>query len=348
MFRLILAAALVAASHAPAAWGSGACFAPASRSGGFAAPQFQPQFQPPAHLPVVSYPAAPALPPAVVAAPVLDDAAVEAAVKRHLGAAVVTAVERRFAIEAEKARLAAKGGCCVGSCRCDRCPDAGGCPCRDGAGRCGDGCSCVVAPKGELPPLFGLDRQRIAEPQTPEILHVGKDGVRRISKPESFRLLEQGLPDDAGKRRLTLIGSEADCKRVADDLAGHPALARYRNDFTVQSYRPDHWDVKDKGFKVGGTPTVYVQAPDGLVLHRQDSYAGGPEALAKALMRTAPDYDPAKDPDLTKPPVKPDDKKPAPDDKKPSNPDGKPKTPQALYWVLGALLAALVLTRKAN
>jgi len=66
----------------------------------------------------------------------------------------------------------------------------------------------------------------------------------------------------------------------------------------MQSYLPDHWAVARSGFKVDGQPTIYLQAPDGTVLHRQDDYHDGPEALAQALRRTDPHYDPRKDPDL--------------------------------------------------
>ena len=54
------------------------------------------------------------------------------------------------------------------------------------------------------------------------------------------------------------------------------------------------------GFVTTGKPTIYVQAPDGKVLHRQDDYQGGAPELAEAIRRIDPNYDPKKDFDLRK------------------------------------------------
>jgi len=119
-----------------------------------------------------------------------------------------------------------------------------------------------------------------------------------ISKTEAVRLLQTGLADDSDKLRLTIIGSEADRKRVLDDLKG--PLADIAAQCLVQDYPPDHWAVAKAGFYTSGQPTIYVQAPDGTVLHRQDDYADGAEGLRQAferIRRPDPHYDPRRDPD---------------------------------------------------
>ncbi|GIW83079.1 MAG: hypothetical protein KatS3mg105_4886 [Gemmatales bacterium] len=73
--------------------------------------------------------------------------------------------------------------------------------------------------------------------------------------------------------------------------------------FIVQSYRPENWALRP-GFVTSGRPTIYVQSPDGEVLHRQDDYEGGIGALSVALERACqlrrrnPLYRPQLDPDL--------------------------------------------------
>jgi hypothetical protein len=109
------------------------------------------------------------------------------------------------------------------------------------------------------------------------------------------------LPDDAKRNRLVIIGSEQEQKKVLDDLNQHSLLAPLALDLVVRNYTPDHWHVAKAGFVTNGHPTIYLQAPDGKVLHRSNGYPG-PEKLAEAIRRAKPNYDPAKDPDLTKTP----------------------------------------------
>jgi hypothetical protein len=124
---------------------------------------------------------------------------------------------------------------------------------------------------------------------------------REISREEAAEAVEnKQLPDDAAKLRLTVIGQEADRKRVLADLDSSPELAAYKGRLVVQAYPPDHWAIKDAGFAAGGSPTVYLQRPDGKVLHRQDAYPSA-EKLALALRKAEPTYDPKKDPDLSRP-----------------------------------------------
>lgn len=138
---------------------------------------------------------------------------------------------------------------------------------------------------------FGLVRDKLTGGE--RYLHKGKE----ISRQQVRRMLSATVPDDAGRLRLTVIGSEAQRRQVVDDLAKSPALAEWRGALAVQAYPPEHWAVAQAGFVTTGMPTIYLQAPDGVVLHRQDDYQGGAEALAVALRKADPNYRPERDRD---------------------------------------------------
>src|SRR5205823_4837668 len=110
------------------------------------------------------------------------------------------------------------------------------------------------------------------------------------------------LTDDSQLLRLTVIGPASDRQTVIDDVEHHPSLASVHDRLRVQAYDPDHWAVAGAGFVRSGRPTIYLQAPDGKVLHRQDEYRG-PDQLAEAIRRADPDYHPERDPDLNASPV---------------------------------------------
>lgn len=175
---------------------------------------------------------------------------------------------------------AKREGCCSApKCNCYPCrctPDS----------KCDPACPCgkVGVTNG---PLFGVDPSKI--PQGPTYTVNGKP----CSRKEAFHAVtNKNLPDDAHKIRITVIGSNHDS--VCKDI-----LSKYGDRFVVQGYTSDHWAVKECGFRAGGNPTVYVQRPDGKVLHRQDDVAN----LDKALRRVDPSYKPESDPDLRKDPV---------------------------------------------
>jgi hypothetical protein len=194
---------------------------------------------------------------------------------------------------------------CCPACPCaDACLCAGGRPCRDG-------CTCVVA--AGVTENYGID----------------VESWRREPRPHYGA---RGVPDDADKVRLTVIGADSDRRTVAADLDAHPALKALKEKLVVQSYPPSHWAVAGAGFRTDGRPTIYLQAPDGQVLHRQDDYAGGADRLAAAIRRADPNYDPAKDPDLTRP------KAPAP------APDPAPAPAPAEEWLSWQTLAAAALS----
>jgi hypothetical protein len=142
---------------------------------------------------------------------------------------------------------------------------------------------------------FGLDLAHL--PAAGKHLLDGKE----VSKEELLQALGPlRFPDDSQWLSLTIIGSEAERKRVLNDLQSSPILTPWRDRIKVQDYPPDHWAVRDAGFVTSGQPTIYCQAPDGTVLHRQDEYRG-PEALAEVLRKADPAYQPERDPDLNKP-----------------------------------------------
>ncbi|HEX5273173.1 MAG TPA: hypothetical protein VFW33_21905, partial [Gemmataceae bacterium] len=121
----------------------------------------------------------------------------------------------------------------------------------------------------------------------------------QCSEAEAVR----AIADDSARNHLTVIGDEAGRKAVLADLASSPSLNAWAQKCRVQSYAPDAWELA-VGFtsRPGPRPTVVVQDPSGRVLLRA-AYST-PAALAGALRRADPSYDPAKDPDGS-PPVKP-------------------------------------------
>lgn len=125
---------------------------------------------------------------------------------------------------------------------------------------------------------------------------------RECSREEVLAALKQQaagkVPDYAGRLRLTIIGPEADRKKVIADLT-QPPLQQLVGALVVKDYAPDHWAVAGSGFVTTGRPTIYLQTPDGTVLHRSDSY-DGPQALAEAVRRARDDYDSKKDPNLSR------------------------------------------------
>jgi hypothetical protein len=152
-------------------------------------------------------------------------------------------------------------------------------------GKCCPECDCQ--PEAIKKPNYGINTDKLSKDECYRV-----NGNKVTDKP-----LAPAVPDDSGKLHLTIIGSEAERRRVLEDLATAPELAEFRDRFHVQDYPPDHWAVCLCGFHCHGHPTIYLQLASGKVLHRQDDY-DGPASLAKALRRAASDYDAKKDPDL--------------------------------------------------
>lgn len=111
-------------------------------------------------------------------------------------------------------------------------------------------------------------------------------------REKAFETLEAaGLPDWSGRLHLTVIGSDAERKRLLAELPALPLRERV----LVQDYPPGHWSLTP-GFVQEGAQ-VYLQRPSGEVLAR---LRGEGVALA-ALRKADPGYDPQKDPDPNRP-----------------------------------------------
>jgi hypothetical protein len=148
---------------------------------------------------------------------------------------------------------------------------------------------------------FGVEMGRL--PRGPA--RVLLPGARQIGAQEARALiaahgdLSAGgtVPELASKVRVVVIGSGRE--QVEKDWNAAAELAPYKQQMIFQSYAPDHWHVAKVGYVVTGTPSIYVVAGDGTVLHRQADYSG-PGELARVLggLRVpAPDYDKRRDPD---------------------------------------------------
>jgi hypothetical protein len=171
--------------------------------------------------------------------------------------------------------------------------DRDGCfyrPYNAGAATWGDKCEPPVSPPSPRVKNFGVDTSKLCKKHGECFSVNGKS----VSKREFVAAIGD-IPADKDKMRLTLIGPEADRKRVQTDLGSAGPLAEFKGQFVLQSYTADHWAVEDVGFKLDGKPTIYLQSPDGKVLLRVDAYEG-PEDLAGKLRRANPLYDPDKDP----------------------------------------------------
>lgn len=185
---------------------------------------------------------------------------------------------------------------CSDTCKCGR-----HCQCKANGKACSSGCTCAPQPNppqqeevGQV--FFGVDAEKLTGVERYRVN--GRDCCRQ---DVIDALTGDGqLTDDSGKLRLTVIGQDADRKQVLSDLASNPALTPYRDRILIQDYSPLDWAVSRVGFKTDGRPTVYIQRPDGKVLHRQDSYTSAAD-LAEALRKADPNYNPANDPNLNKP-----------------------------------------------
>ncbi len=185
---------------------------------------------------------------------------------------------------------------CDRSCNCDRpgkCSPA--CPCGralpDGDGREG----CQVESDGTL--NFGVARRD--PPRRPRYSVCGRPATR----DHVLALLGEGgsVPDDSSLWSLTVIGPPPSRQPVLTDLDTAPALSGWKGWLKVKAYDPGHWAVARCGFECDGNPTIYVQDATGKVLHHQNDYQGGAQALATALRQADPNYQPSQDPDLRRP-----------------------------------------------
>lgn len=149
-------------------------------------------------------------------------------------------------------------------------------------------------PATEQPVLnFGLVTSKINQ-KGPRYLI----GDKEVSREQARKAVQTGtLEDDSHKLRVTVFGSPAKTKPVAEAIAASDVGSKV----LVQQYQPDDPMVKGLGFKTEADPTVYVQAPEGKVLHRSRGPLD-PQAAVQQVRKANSGYDPNKDPDVNNPP----------------------------------------------
>jgi hypothetical protein len=187
----------------------------------------------------------------------------------------------RFPSPPKKLKECKNKDCCCEDCKCDPC-------------HCGEKSPVVQAQEDATLPNYGLDIERIKS--NSKDFDYSINGKRCSKRQAMDAIAGDGIVDDSTHLRLSVIGTEAECKPIVDDVAGDKFKGL---NFTFQSYRPDDVMVKEIGLHPG-KPAVYLQQPDGKVLARWESYAG-PEQTAGAIRKADPNYDPLKDPNPDKP-----------------------------------------------
>ena len=130
-----------------------------------------------------------------------------------------------------------------------------------------------------------------------------KLGDREVPREAAVDAMKNGVPEFAGKFRLTLIGTKDETAPALKAWAESEDVKDVRERVLVSSVPPDHWWLKDTTtgkvmFESAGHPTIYFQAADGKVLHRQDGYTG--PADFQAIRKAVDGYDAKKDPDRRK------------------------------------------------
>jgi hypothetical protein len=122
---------------------------------------------------------------------------------------------------------------------------------------------------------------------------------KQATREQVLQAFEGQATDQSTKLRLTVIGPRQARQVVLEDLKRTPDLQGVVRDFLLKDYDPSDWEVARSGFYTKGAPTIYVQAPSGKVLHRQDSYTGA-EDLAGVLRKANDQYKAEADPNLSK------------------------------------------------
>lgn len=137
---------------------------------------------------------------------------------------------------------------------------------------------------------FGLDVAKLDPGNSPQY----RLGNSPISRERAFQEIgaDQSLPNYASKRRIVVIGSEAERKQARQVIeAMNPG-----DGYLIEDFAPNDWQVARGGFVVSGRPTVYCLEPDGKVLFRQDDLSGL-KLNMESVRKPDPNYDPSRDPD---------------------------------------------------
>lgn len=117
------------------------------------------------------------------------------------------------------------------------------------------------------------------------------------TRAEVVRALEKGVPSDANKYRLTIIGHDAERHKVEKDWVAHAGDLKDKT--LLWSVPPDHWSVHDNVtglpmFTNTGKPTVYVTDHRGKVIYHEDDYLGAKDI--EAIRKRVDGYEASKDP----------------------------------------------------
>jgi hypothetical protein len=164
------------------------------------------------------------------------------------------------------------------------------------------------------------------------------DGQEVSRKDAERALIENEVPDDSGKIRLVLIGTDTERAKVLEDFQ-KPRLKALSEKLVINAYPSDHPLVRDRGYQTGGSPSIYVMQSDGKVLGRnKDGKYYGAEWLACAIEQKP--YDPSQDPDLTP--------QPAPGPQPVPNPLPNLQQVPWYYWALGLFVVWYVFLRKGK
>lgn len=109
------------------------------------------------------------------------------------------------------------------------------------------------------------------------------------------------IPNHKDHFRITFIGDDEKKRLKAyKDWQLFVAGSPYANIVDSWEVPANHWSMKDgetgaPGFIAPGDPTIYLQSPDGRVLHRQDDYNGPMDF--QAIRKAIDEYDYRRDPD---------------------------------------------------
>lgn len=149
-----------------------------------------------------------------------------------------------------------------------------------------------IAPPPAKWKLAGVDKSKL--PQEKKFL----TETGEIEEKRAMQKLNMAIPDDGDFLHVTFIDEDYDrAKRAADDFkTKEPELAKTVH---VKIFDANDPLVKNAGFVTTGKPTVYIQKGR-VVLGRSDTYPGA-KALASAVRKSRPDYNPAKDPAISSP-----------------------------------------------
>lgn len=158
-------------------------------------------------------------------------------------------------------------------------------------------------PLVEQPPIesnpefpFGVEWDRIVDRKYDD-----KQG--KITLVEALEFAKGSYEDAKKNFRLVVIGTPYERRPVADAYEALPPDMKEK--ISPWFVTADHWSLRDSEtnaavFETGGKPTVYLLAPDGLTIHRQDGWTSPDDA--NAIRKGLKKYDPKRDPDLRKMP----------------------------------------------